>query len=169
MTRAGMGDSTSVTVLSLSGLHDPQDWMAVNVLQWKVHEMGSRVDGDRVRVRHMELAKLAKVVIALFEHRNRAGFCRDIQALQPWIKSEHVRIFADLMHGEEPQGIQIEHRERVILFAGNEREPILLIKRDAVRIPNARQLVSADDFHCCGIDRNEFVYSVNCNQNVTRS
>jgi hypothetical protein len=61
-------------VVSLNGLHDPQQRMSVNVLQWKIHEVRFRIDGDRVCVRHMELTKLAKVAIALLQYRNCAGF-----------------------------------------------------------------------------------------------
>jgi hypothetical protein len=64
-----IGDSSS-----MNRLHDPQKRMPVNVLQWKVDEMGLRIDGDRMCMRHMELTELAQVAIALFEYRNCARF-----------------------------------------------------------------------------------------------
>jgi hypothetical protein len=68
-------------------------------------------------------------------------------------------VFAYLMHGEELHGIQIEHRERVILFAGNERQPIRLVESDAMRVLNARRLISASNLHRSGLDGYKFIHS----------
>lgn len=55
------------------GLHDPQEWMSVNVLQWKVDEMSLRIDGDRVRVRHVELTQFTKSSLALLKDSDCTG------------------------------------------------------------------------------------------------
>jgi hypothetical protein len=61
----------------------------------------------------------------------------------PW--PSYIRIFADLMDAEEFHRVQVEYGKGVIFLASDEGEPIGLIERNAVRILDARQLVSTDD------------------------
>lgn len=47
----------------------------------------------------------------------------------------------------------IEDRERMILLAGNKRQSVRLIDRDAVRVLDTGQFVSTNDFYRGGMDR----------------
>jgi hypothetical protein len=41
----------------LDRLHNPQYWVAVDVLQWEIDEVSLWIDGYRMRVRHLQRAE----------------------------------------------------------------------------------------------------------------
>lgn len=54
----------------------------------------------------------------------------------------------------------------VALRPGNESQSICFVKRDTVGFLNSRKLLPADDLHCCRIDRNDLIDSVNRHEDV---
>lgn len=140
--------------------------MSIHVLQREVDEVGLRVDGDRVRARHLQLAELAEIAVALLEHCDGSRFRRHVEALEPRIEGKNVGIVAYRVNGEKLHRAQVEDGQRVVLFAGNKGEAIGLVERDAVRVLDAGQLVAAYDLHRCGVDGNQLVDTVHGNQNA---
>lgn len=98
------------------------------------------IDGDRVGVRHVELANQGKVASCFPQYGNGPRFSGDVQAFQARVEGENVRIIAHLMNRKKLQGPEIEDRQGMVLFPGNESQSIGLIERDTVRVLNSRSL-----------------------------
>src|SRR6185437_4189841 len=158
--------TTRSAISSLDGSHDSEQWVPVHVFQWKIDEMSFRIDRNRVSVRHVELAELTNIVVAFFENGDGAGFRRYVEASEPRIECQHIRIFAHLVNGEELHRIQVKDCEGVILLAGDESEPMRLIECDAMRVFYVREFVSADDLHRCGVNRDQLVDTVHSYKDV---
>jgi hypothetical protein len=73
MICVGLGSRNSA-VSPVGGTHNSEQWVPVDVLEGEIDEMGLRIDCDRVRMRHMELAELAEITIAFLQNGDSAGF-----------------------------------------------------------------------------------------------
>src|SRR5437867_12834491 len=59
--------------------HDAKERASLDVLEREVHQMGSGIDRDGVRVRHRDSTFESETAVVLGEHGDLAGFRRGVQ------------------------------------------------------------------------------------------
>src|SRR3989442_11770766 len=74
--RTSIRDST-VTKHNPAGPHDSKNWVAMDVLERKIDEMGSRIDRDGMRVRYGYVALVNEPVLVFREHGHLTRLGRD--------------------------------------------------------------------------------------------
>src|SRR5258708_7976861 len=117
--------------------------MASHVLQRKVDEVSLGINGNGVRMRHVEGPQQRETFPVALKDRYRAGFGGNVQALQARIVSEHIGILTYLIGGKNLHGGEVDHGERVIFFTGNEGHAIGCIEGDSMRVLDSGQRYAA--------------------------
>ena len=99
--------------MRLDRFHDPQDGVAVNVLQREVDQMRIRVNANRVSMGHEQPTLAHQRPALLAKDGDVPRFGGYIQQFQTGIEGENVRVFPDRMYRQNLHGDQVNDGEFV--------------------------------------------------------
>lgn len=106
---------------------------------------------------HEECAGEGESAVAELEDGDGSGLGCNIEAPEAGVEGEDVGVVSGDVGGKHGVGTEIEERERVVGFSGDEGEVRGGIERDAVRVGDAGERIASDDFERGGIDDGELV------------
>jgi len=136
---------------------DPEQRLAADVLEGKVHAMGARIDRHGVRVRRAQGAECAHAVTGHHERRHDPRLRRYVQSLPAGVPGEDIRVVTNAKALRGAHRPQVEHDERPAPLAGDEGAASSFVDGESVGTLDAGEVVTRDDLLATGIDCDELV------------
>src|SRR5437879_3059898 len=140
------------------------------MLRRRVHAVGPPVDRQAVNLRlHREVLQLSETARTV---RLKYGDCATgaghIDASEPGIEHHDVRALGHWQMSDHPVRVEIEHRQRVVAFAGEERAMVFGIDRHAVVLATSLNGITAYHRVADGIDHRKDILVLKVDIDLTR-